>query len=162
MSAESRVEALFNRIIADNSGAMLDPFNLVYNNIYVGGAPNDDGTFPHVDAVLNLRAESQITLNCKATLWMPIWDRPPFPGLDYLDTAVHFLESCNDRGWEVYVHCNAGLSRSGMVMCAFVMKHENVKLEKAWATLNAKRPCAPNPSFLMGLVEYEQYLKENN
>lgn len=165
---QTRVTNLTNRIVSVNTGRDIKPFDLVYNNIYVGGNPNQDnpfsihtGIFPKVDAVLNLRAESQISLNCKATLWMPIWDKPEFPGIDWLDTAVKYLESNNDRGWETYVHCNLGVSRSGMVMSAYVMKKENLKLEDAWFMLNEKRICWPNHGFLLGLCEYERYLKEN-
>lgn len=145
-----------------NMGNLIDMFNEVYHNIYIGGAPNDNATFPSVDAVLNLRAESQLTLNCKATLWMPIWDRPPFPGLDWLWQAVKFLEANQESDWTTYVHCNAGLSRSSMVVIAFLMKKENITMEEAWKIINAKRPAVPNPSFCLGLVEWERMLKETH
>lgn len=158
---ESRIVTFNQKIAQTNTGADLRPFDLVYNNIYVGGTPNvDTGVYPHVDAVLNLRAESQLTLNATATLWMPIWDRPPFPGIDYLDTAVRFLESNYERGWETYVHCNLGVSRSSMVVIAFIMKQQRLKVEKAWALYNEKRPAWPNSEFQIGLFSWENYLKD--
>lgn len=159
MTDAERVDKFYGRIMQRNMGSYINAFDLVYDNIYVGSTPRDDGTFPSVDAVLNLRAESQLTLNCKATLWMPIWDRPPFPGVDWLKQAVAFLDMNQQNGWTTYVHCNAGLSRSGMVMVAFVMKKESLPMEKAWEVVCSKRPTAPNPSFCLGLVEYERHLQ---
>lgn len=157
---ETRIVSFNNKISDTNTGATLRPFDLVYNNIYVGGTPNvDNGLYPKVDAVLNLRAESQLTLNCTATLWMPIWDKPEFPGIPYLDTAVRFLEGCQAHEWECYVHCNLGVSRSSMVVIAFMMKQEHLKVEKAWALYNEKRPAWPNPAFQVGLFAWEDYLK---
>jgi protein-tyrosine phosphatase len=156
---KERVDKFYMKMQQHNTGSFLDAFNLVYDNIYVGGTPNIElGTYPAVDAVLNLRAESQLTLNCKATLWMPVWDREPFPGLDWLATAVEFLESNQSRNWTTYIHCNLGVSRSGMVAIAFLMKKEKIKMEDAWAIINQKRPTWPNPFFCLGLIEWERYL----
>jgi protein-tyrosine phosphatase len=159
LTDQERVDKLHTKIIQTHNGETIGAYDLVYDNIYVGMAPNEDGSFPHVDAVLNLRAESQVTLNCKATLWMPIWDRPPFPGVDWLAQAVSFLEVNQKHNWTTYIHCNLGYSRSGMVTVAFVMKEEKLKLEPAWKIINDKRACGPNPSFILGLIEWERFLE---
>src|SRR5438270_337140 len=98
MTDQERAMNLYQEIMTKAAGGLIEPFNMVYDDIYLGGQPNDNLAYPQVDAVLNLQAENYRTLVAKAILWMPIHDAPPFPGLDWLETAVLFIEKCQENG----------------------------------------------------------------
>ena len=60
----------------------------------------------------------------------------------------------------MYVHCRNGVSRSAMVMAAYLMRRENWNREQALEFLRSRRPgVRPNPAFLALLSEWEQTLK---
>src|SRR5258706_14716877 len=93
----------------------------VEKGLYLAGAPDEHGVlkvgepgFPKTDAYLGLNEKAPIITtgkasesNIKASLWMPIHDRPPFPGCEWLDMCVNFICFARDKGWTVMVHCVA-------------------------------------------------------
>ena len=57
------------------------------------------------------------------------------------------------------VHCMAGISRSATVCIAYLIKHMDWDLQKAFGFLKAKRSCvAPNLSFMGQLMKFQQQL----
>lgn len=153
----------------------LKPWTEMEKGLYLTGSPDEHGElkatspgFPKVDAYLGVNEKAPVYVDdkaskagVKASLWMPIHDRPPFPGVEWLDMCVNFVIFCRDKGWSVIVHCVAGMSRSAMVMIAVYMKKDGLSVEKAAAKVIAKRPVNPDPSFIDGLYEYETYLKKS-
>jgi len=86
-----------------------------------------------------------------------------FPGMIWLDMIVDILRACTSSGWTVYLHCHSGISRSGMVACAYVMKTKGLTRDHALDYLRQARPdIAPNPVFMDALLEYEYALQEWN
>lgn len=174
--ASDKAQALFKQIKTYSTRKLsqekLKPWTEMEKGLYLTGSPDEHGLmtpgagFPKVDAYLGVNEKPPIYLgdqkaekfNLKASLWMPIHDRPPFPGVDWLDQCVNFVIFCMDKGWSVIVHCVAGMSRSAMVMIAYYMKTEKLSVEKAVAKVVAKRPVEPDASFIDGLYEYEDYL----
>ena len=60
-----------------------------------------------------------------------------------------------------FFHCRNGISRSAMVVAAYLMADRGWGREDALAFLRSKRPgVRPNPAFLALLAEWEQALKD--
>lgn len=142
------------------------PVTEIEPGLYLGGRPTPQ--FPKVDGVLNVSDKhwnepevGVLTDNttADAMFWMPIHDREPFPGITWLDIATDIIQKCIDAGWSVLVHCDAGMSRSAMVMVAYFMKRDGLSADDALDKVLEKRSIAPNPYFLVGLEDWENYLK---
>lgn len=171
LALEKQIETFSQRKLSQER---LKPVTEMEKGLYLSGSPDEHGElkigssgFPKVDAYLGVNEKAPIYVTDKATdagvkasLWMPIHDRPPFPGCEWLDMCVDFVCFCRDKGWSVIVHCVAGMSRSAMVMIALYMKRDNLTVEKAVAKVLSKRPVMPNAAFIDGLYEYQDYLKK--
>ena len=118
-----------------------------------------EGPPPGTQAVLNLCAlEDGYTVEvCR---WEPIRDAEPAPSLDWLSRQVEFVEEQRRAGRTVYVHCRNGVSRSAMVVLAYLMQTRGWSRDEALAFARARRPVVrPNPAFMGLLLEWEQYLQ---
>jgi protein-tyrosine phosphatase len=129
--------------------------------LYQGARPNQYPFF--ADAVINL--EDTLVLNYKPDkllgyLWAPIKDKPEAkPTIAWLDQIVDALISWRYREWSVLVHCQAGFSRSSLILAAFLIKKENLSCDAALDKLRACREgVRPNSGFLELLKEYEALL----
>ncbi len=106
-------------------------------------------------AVLNL-CETDDPYRVESHRWEPIRDAVPVPSLEWLREQVAFIESERGAGRTVYVHCRNGVSRSAMVMAAYLMRRENWSREQALEFLRSRRPgVRPNPAFLALLLDWE-------
>ena len=116
----------------------------------VGKAP------PGVEAVLNL-CDYADRYRLKHEEWMPIPDGEPAPSLDWLRDAVKFVDENRKKDRPTYVHCYAGISRSGMVVMAYLMQKNNWTRDETLAFVRKSRPIAdPNPAFMERLLEWEK------
>src|SRR5215470_1551119 len=71
-------------------------------------------------AVLNL-CEVEDWYQCDIHVWEPIRDAEPAPDLAWLRRMVEFIDAQRRAGKTVFVHCLNGVSRSGMVVVAYLM-----------------------------------------
>ena len=75
------------------------------------------------------------------------------------DISDEILAQCFDfikPGNKTIVICTAGISRSATICIAYLMKHEGLSLEKAYAKVKqARHFINPNPGFQRFLVKYE-------
>jgi protein-tyrosine phosphatase len=70
------------------------------------------------------------------------------------------MEQADKLDKKIYVHCLAGVSRSTMVMAAFLMKKNKCSADSALNFIAKVNPSIdPNPHFLKGLSEWETFLK---
>ena len=141
------------------------PVTEIEPGLYLGGKPQFN--FPKTDAVLNVSDKeyqepevSVFTDNMKgdAHFWMPLFDRAPFPGVKWLELAVEIVGHSHENGWSILVHCDAGMSRSAMVVIAYLMKRDNLTVDDALDTVLKKRSVAPNEYFLVGLMDWQDFL----
>jgi tetratricopeptide (TPR) repeat protein len=74
---------------------------------------------------------------------------------ELLDRCIEFIEKAVNEKKNVLVHCQAGISRSGAVIVAYLMKKFNMDYDTA---LNKARECrsciSPNPSFEKQIKEH--------
>ena len=111
-------------------------------------------------AVLNL-CEVEDSYTVEVPRWEPIRDAEPVPSLDWLRRQVTFIESERVAGRVVYVHCQNGASRSGMVLAAYLMWRKEWTSAQALEFLRSRRPVVrPNPAFMQLLLDWEQSLKK--
>lgn len=75
--------------------------------------------------------------------------------------VFRFIESTLTLGGRVLIHCNAGVSRAGAMITAYVMKTKGLKLKEALKFVRSKRtnnPVTPNDGFLRDLKKFEKQL----
>lgn len=124
--------------------------------LHVGGNVRSPPWFTH--ATLNL-CESDDPYRTPVHEWHPIRDAEPAPSLDWLADRVAFVEEHRSHNKAVYVHCLNGVSRSVMVVTAYLMKAHGWPRDEALAFVRLHRPLArPNPAFMELLAEWEQLL----
>jgi len=132
-------------------------YSQIEDGLWLGGfvAQPPRGT----EIVLNL-CESEDPYRVEQHRWEPIRDAEPVPSLDWLRGQVEFIESERVNGRVVFVHCRNGVSRSGMVVAAYLMRREGWSRDQALEFLRARRPVVrPNPAFMQLLLEWERSLK---
>jgi hypothetical protein len=134
------------------------PYSLIEEGLYVGRSTRTPP--PGTTAVVNL-CEAKDPYEVDAGLWEPIRDAPPAPSLDWLSRVVGFIEDQRHAGRTIYIHCANGVSRSGLVSIAYLMREHNWKREQAASFAQSKRPeIRPNPAFMPLLTEWEETLKQ--
>jgi protein-tyrosine phosphatase len=109
-------------------------------------------------AVLNL-CESDDSFRCSIYRWEPTHDGEPAPDLDWLRRQVEFIDTHRTNGRTVFVHCRNGVSRSGMVIVAYLMWEHGWTRDDALKFAREKRSIVrPNPAFMDRLAEWEKAL----
>ena len=127
---------------------------LIEKGLYLGGdVPKPP---PGTKAVLNL-CEKKDPYQCETHVWEPIRDAEPVPSLDWLDQQMKRITHHRAEGRAVFVHCYNGVSRSGMVVVAYLMRDRGWGVDEAMAFVRRSRPgLRPHPAFLALLREYEK------
>ena len=107
-------------------------------------------------AVLNL-CEAEDPYEARWHRWAPIADGEPAPDLAWLGEQVAFIEEHRRADRTVFVHCRNGVSRSAMVVVAYLMARHGWTRDEALEEVRAKRPIVrPNPAFMRLLLEWEK------
>lgn len=128
-------------------------YNRIESALYLGGFV--DRPPRGTQAVLNL-CETEDPYRAKTHVWEPIADAPPAPSIEWLRKQVDWIRAQRKSGQNVYVHCAAGVSRSGMVVVAYEMDERGISRDEALALVREKRPeVRPNPTFMKLLDEWE-------
>ena len=146
------------------SGPRMSPpysgsYDQIEDGLYLGGYVREPP--PGVEAVLNL-CELEDQYRARIHEWQPIHDAAPAPCLDWLRRQVEFVDRQRRAGREVFVHCHAGVSRSCMVVAAYLMSHHGWPRDKALEFVRTRRPgVRPNPAFMVLLQEWEKAIKKS-
>lgn len=65
-------------------------------------------------------------------------------------------DSVKNKGGRVFVHCQAGISRSATICLAYLMRTNRVKLDEAFEFVKQRRSIiSPNFSFMGQLLQFE-------
>jgi hypothetical protein len=144
-------------MVADRLTGEPPNYSKIEDGLWLGGYV--DKPPPGSQAILNL-CESEDPYQVEAHRWEPIVDAEPVPSLDWLRAQVGFIESERAAGHVVFVHCRNGISRSGLVMAAYLMRRERWSRDQALEFLRSRRTeVRPNPAFMLLLVEWERSLE---
>lgn len=79
-------------------------------------------------------------------------DLPEFNMNPVFSECTRIIDEERKSGGIIFVHCNAGISRSSSVIIAYLMKSERLNYLEAYELLKRKRPCVkPNDGFVKQL-----------
>jgi hypothetical protein len=135
-------------------------YSKIEDGLYVGGYVLKPP--PGTQTVLNL-ADREDPYLAESHRWEPIRDAEPTPTLDWLRHQVAFVESERAAGKTVFVHCQNGVSRSGMVVVAYYMASKGWSRDEAITFVRTRRPgLLPNPAFMQLHLEWERSLKDKS
>ena len=134
-------------------------YTLIEDGLYMGG---DEKSPPFgTTAVLNL-CEKEDPYRTDVYLWEPIPDAAPAPDLDWLRRMVKFVDDNRRAGRKTFVHCRNGVSRSGLVVVAYLMFKNRWTRDEALEFVRSKREIArPNPAFMERLLEWEHEVRSS-
>eukprot|EP01134_Creolimax_fragrantissima_P006698 CFRG6698T1 len=134
----------------------------VVHGLFIGGI---DSVSPEALASNDISAVVTLLKDFKSDLpegtehiLLPIDDEEDQDILVKLETVLDFIKKhlCAENG-RVLVHCHAGVSRSAAIVCAYLMKTENLSVNDALEKLNTVCPGAePNRGFMKQLSMYQQ------
>ncbi len=92
---------------------------------------------------------------------IPIIDKSA-PGINEIDEAVNFVDTCLKDKKSIMVHCRAGKGRTGTILIAYMIKINGLDTDSAIHKIEEMRPGSlEDTSQEMALKKYEKYLKEN-
>jgi hypothetical protein len=132
-------------------------YDRIEDGLYLGGRIESPPW--RTRAVLNL-CEQADPYSCEVHVHEPIPDAAPAPSVDWLRKQVEWIELQRREGRKVYVHCLNGVSRSGMVVTAYLMYEHNWSMAEALAFVQSKRSgVRPNPAFRPLLEKWEHELR---
>lgn len=136
------------------------PYSLVEEGLYLGRAVTIPP--PGTKAIVNVCGQ-QDRYQAETSLWSPILEGGEEPSLDWLRQTVKFIEVQRSAGRPTYVHCLAGMNRSGAVVTAYLMSKHNWGRDEALEFLQRKRAVVqPNPTLMRLLAQWETHLKEKS
>lgn len=86
-------------------------------------------------------------------------DLPEFVMKPVFQQSSELIDEVRDSGGSVFVHCNAGVSRSAAIVIAYLMKNQKLSYLLAVDLLKQTRPCVkPNDGFIRQLKLLEKDL----
>lgn len=90
------------------------------------------------------------------------YDLPSFDMKNIFSECFLYIENIRIMDRRVFVHCNAGISRSPTIVIAYVMKHLKISFSEAFEFVKQTRiTINPNAGFVSQLKDYDFYLKQN-
>lgn len=141
--------------------SLMDPINLIEDNLFLGNRAGAE--------------QAAILRMCEITAVVQIQSKPtePFhPGqfkyhtvtfgdveedslMKILPDTLKFIHAERLAGGKVFVHCDAGVSRSGSVVIAYTMATKQLMFPEALQYVRSRRPCVgPNDGFLSQLQQF--------
>ena len=163
----NRWRILFVTLIAVSLGVLIwlrwleqsydEPYCQIEGGLYLGSSVNQPP--PGTRAVVNLCGRED-TYHVEASLWIPIFEGGKEPDLEWLNRVVKYIATQRNAELPTYVHCLAGMNRSGAVVTAYLMSKHGWERDKALSFVQERRPVVqPNPTLMRLLAEWEAALK---
>lgn len=103
--------------------------------------------------ILSIGVDSFTNLDKK---FVPCLDLPETCINEVLRESCAYIESAQGNNNSVLVHCNAGVSRSAMVVIGYLILQKNYSFQDAYDLVKRKRPAIqPNAGFIKQLKSLE-------
>ncbi|PNF18396.1 Dual specificity protein phosphatase 19 [Cryptotermes secundus] len=110
--------------------------------------------------ILSLGIKPIILDETLSHMYIPILDLPETNIMSSIDQCFTFIDNAIQTGECVFVHCNAGISRSAAVVIAYLMRKKCMSYQEAFLHLKTRRSVInPNPGFVKQLKDYEKIIK---
>jgi protein-tyrosine phosphatase len=91
---------------------------------------------------------------------VPFFDKATVDLSPILPECIDFIDSARKNGGRVLVHCLQGVSRSGAICIAYIMKENKSPFQITWQqTRQLRRVIHPNESFKRQLKSFEAQLE---
>ena len=74
--------------------------------------------------------------------------------ITHIDKCIEFINENKDK--KIFVHCNAGISRSPSIIIAYLIKALNYSFKDAYNFVKSKRNIKPNEKFIQELQDLEK------
>jgi hypothetical protein len=130
-------------------------YTLLEPGLYIGGYCLRPP--PETRAVLSL-TPMRDAYCVEISEWLPL-QSGSVPTIPWLQDRVQFIDTQRLAGRTVFVHCDAGIDRSGMVVVAYFMWRDRRSRDEALEFVQRKRPIVrPNPVFMQLLRQWESVL----
>lgn len=139
----------------------IQPINRVMDNLYIGNmiaARSKD-----ILKAYNIKHIIQVSNDFQPPyadtyhyLWINVPDDLNTNLYEFFDGTYNFIEKYLKKYEPVLIHCAAGVSRSGTILIAYLMKKFAISYKDALEMARYVRPCInPNESFVHQLKIYE-------
>jgi protein-tyrosine phosphatase len=124
--------------------------NLIITNLYAGSEWDTWRAIKDykVDAVLDLRSNNNVSYlsneeklcskNNVSYYYRPCEDDYPLT-VEYLNEVTRLMRWNIDNRRKIFVHCSAGISRSSIIVCAYLIRYCNMSPEEAISFSLCKR-----------------------
>ena len=87
---------------------------------------------------------------------IPVEDNHKADISSWFNEAIEFIDSVRNKGGRVFVHCQAGISRSATICLAYLIQSRRVRLDEAFDFVKQRRGViSPNFSFMGQLLQFE-------
>ncbi len=130
-------------------------YTMLESGLYLGGICLRPP--PNTYAVLSVTA-TRDSFSAEVYEWQPVQSGPA-PTVGWLRRQVAFIDKYRRENLTVFVHCDAGIDRSAMVVVAYFMWRDGLSRDAALEFVQRKRPSVhPNPVFMALLTEWEEAL----
>lgn len=126
----------------------------IVKNLYLSGV-NFVKTATNIKFIINVAKECNYDTNIPF-LKYDIADNFTQNIMDNMDDIVDIIKQNQNRNVDTLIHCQMGKSRSASFVIGYLMKHENMTLDKAYNFLVNKHEILPNISFMRQLMNYEK------
>ncbi len=120
------------------------------------------GSLPVIKAVVTLHSKPEEEYPYKradgcALHYVSIQDASHEDMSQFFEATTSFIHEHILLGSGVYVHCEAGVSRSAAMCIAYLIRFGRMSLDQAYMTVYCARPIiCPNLGFVRQLQQYEQ------
>ena len=143
----------------------------VFNHLYIGNiytALNTDILEEHnIEVVVNCTTDIPFleTDFIKDGYRCPLEDDKSKEQIDNMlasfDSILDIIRKHIENNQNVFIHCRAGVQRSATIVVGYLMKYNQMSLERAMTYLKHIRDCVfyPQANFIESLKTYEQILK---
>ena len=133
----------------------LPNYTQLEQDLFIGGRSKSPP--PNTRAVLNLSPNPD-EFTVEEYRWRPL-HAGSAPTVPWLREQVEFIGFCRRAGMTVFVHCDAGIDRSALVVIAYFMWQKRITSEEASEWVCRKRSVVrPNPIFRQLLQEWGRSL----
>ncbi len=112
--------------------------------------------------VINATTNLEVLAYFKITLRIPLLDTIECKIYDHLDSIADLINKYLKIGYNVIVHCKAGISRSPSLVIAYLIKYHGLSLNDALEFLKKKRSVVdPNIGFYNELNRFYESCNES-